>query len=246
LLAFSLGDVLALARDPHLEMSDSEQADYDTMISRRAEREPVSHITGVRSFFGRDFAVSADVLDPRPETEVLIERALQAPPPANLLDLGTGSGAIALTLLAEWPDTKGVATDLSPKALEVAARNAVRLGLKDRVEFVLSDWMTALTGTFDLVVSNPPYITAEEMTRLSPEVLHEPHMALSPGTDGLGAYRTLSVGLRGVLRPNGRALFEIGATQGNVVSDIFAHAGWSHTTLHNDMDGRPRVLEVQS
>lgn len=213
---------------------------YEQAIARRARREPVSHITGTRAFWGRDFRVTGDVLDPRPETETLVDLALQAPF-RRVLDLGTGSGCILLTLLAERPGAAGLGTDLSASALSVARDNAQRLGLTP--DFVLSDWCAAVTGSFDLIVSNPPYIAAGEMAALSPEVRQwEPQMALTPGGDGLDAYRAIAAQAPALLCPKGRLMVEIGPTQGAAVSALFQDAGLENVTVTPDLDGRDRVV----
>ncbi|AMY68960.1 HemK family modification methylase [Frigidibacter mobilis] len=167
---------------------------FDRAVAARAARQPVSQITGSRLFWGRAFRVTRDTLDPRPETETLIAAALERRF-ARVLDLGTGTGCIVLTLLAEQPEARGMGTDLSPAALAVAAGNAAALGLAERVELVASDWFAGVAGRFDLIVSNPPYIAADEMAALDPEVRDwEPHLALTPGGDGLDAYRAIAAG----------------------------------------------------
>lgn len=218
----------------------------DALLARRIAREPVARIIGQRLFWGRGFAVTPDVLDPRADTETLIATALAGAAPARLLDLGTGSGAIALTLLVEWPQAQAIATDISPAALAVAARNAAALGVADRLDLVLSDWFAAISGRFDLILSNPPYIAADEMAGLDPEVLlHDPAMALSPGGDGLAPYRIIAAQAAAYLLPDGRVMVEIGWTQGASVLDIFASAGWRDLRLIRDMEGRDRVLSAR-
>lgn len=224
---------------------DPVQADaFDTLITRRAAREPVSHLTGGRDFYGRRFTVTRDVLDPRPETETLISLVLEQPF-ARVLDLGTGTGCIALTLLAERPEARGVAVDLSERALDVARENAVRLGVEARCDFEQSDWFDAVEGAFDLIVSNPPYIDAAEMLDLSPEVrLHEPELALTPGADGTAPYTVIAAGAMTHLAPMGRVLVEIGYRQGPAVSAIFEGAGLSKVTVHQDLNGHDRVVSA--
>lgn len=218
---------------------------FEHMIKRRAAHEPVSHIIGKRAFWKHDFKVTADVLDPRPDTETLIELALQGTAPRRILDLGTGSGCILLSLLAEFPDAVGLGTDMSEKALEVAQENANMLGLTERASFATADWLNGLEGTFDLIVSNPPYITAAEMNELSSDVRdYEPHMALTPGGDGLSAYRIIAEGLAGFKAPEGRALFEIGSKQGPDVTAIFKDAGFKEVNLHKDLAGHDRIVAV--
>lgn len=217
----------------------------ERFLAAREARQPVAQIIGHRLFWGREFEVTGDVLDPRPETEEIVALARARGPAARILDLGTGSGALALTLLAEWPGARAVATDLSEAALAVARRNAGRLGVAERVEFLVSDWFEAVEGRFDLVICNPPYIAAAELAALAPEVRDwEPLAALSPGGDGLGAYRAIAAGLGGHLAPGGAALLEIGADQGPAVVDIFNSATICTVTLHKDMSGRDRVVRI--
>lgn len=216
---------------------------YRGYLDRRAAGEPASKILGHRDFWKHRFEVSADVLDPRPDTETLVAAALEGPAPKRILDLGTGSGCILLSLLDEWPGATGLGCDLSGKALEVAARNAENLGVADRAELIVSDWFSAVEGRFDLIVSNPPYIAEAEMNDLSPEVLnHDPHMALSPGGDGLAAYRILAAGALDHLTQDGRILVEIGWKQGAEVAAIFRAAGLRNVTVRPDLNGRDRVV----
>jgi release factor glutamine methyltransferase len=218
-------------------------ARLNAMIARRMAREPVAKIIGRREFWGRSFEVTADVLDPRPETECLIAEALRGPVPARLLDLGTGSGIIAVTLLAEWPGAQGVATDIGAAALAVAERNAARHGVGARLGFCRSDWFSQVTGMFDLIVSNPPYIAADEMPDLSVEVRdHDPEGALTDGGDGLSAYRAIASGAGAHLRPGGRIALEIGWQQGAQVREILGAAGFAEVKVLPDLDGRDRVV----
>lgn len=217
-------------------------AKFDTLIEARLRRQPVSQILGRRAFWGRDFRVTPAVLDPRPETETLIAAAL-AEPFAHVLDLGTGSGAILLTLLAERPGARGLGVDLSPSALEVCAANRAALGLEARADLAVSDWFSQVRGGFDLIVSNPPYIAAGEMPGLSPEVRDwEPWIALTPGGDGLGAYRVITGGAGESLTAGGRLMVEIGPTQGQAVVEMFARSGLVDLRILPDLDGRDRVV----
>lgn len=218
-------------------------ARFDATLAARAARQPVAQITGQRLFWGRPFRVTRDVLDPRPETEGLVAAALEEPF-TRVLDLGTGSGAILLSLLADQPTATGIGVDVSPAALAVAGGNAVALGLGDRVAFRQSDWFAAVIETgFDLIVSNPPYIAADEMAGLSPEVRDwEPHLALTPGGDGLAAYRRIAAGAGAHLAPGGRLMVEIGPTQGPAVAGMFRAAGLGDVAIHPDLDGRDRVV----
>lgn len=225
--------------DPELE------AIFLTLVERRADRVPVSHLVGRRAFYGREFLVTPEALDPRPETETLIEVALTEPF-ATVLDLGTGSGCILLTLLAEREGAVGLGTDLSSAALNVAYWNRNALGLEARADLREGSWYEALTpaeGEFDLVVSNPPYIAVNEMPFLAPEVReHEPRLALTDEGDGLSAYRILLSGLTRVLAPGGRLIVEIGASQGMAVSKLFSQAGLRGVRVIPDLAGRDRVV----
>ena len=235
------GRLILMMHDP---LEREHAAEFDVLIERREAREPVSHLTGGRDFYGRRFLVTCDVLDPRPETETLISLALKQPF-ERLLDLGTGTGCIALTLLAERAETQAMAVDVSDKALAVAKANAAALGVGNRVEFRTSDWFSAVEGTFDLIVSNPPYIDAAEMPDLSPEVrLHEPELALTPGADGTAPYRIIAAGALHHLAPNGRLFVEIGYRQGPAVSAIFEGAGLTQVTVHQDLNGHDRVVSA--
>lgn len=215
---------------------------FDNLVALRAVRVPVSQLVGVRAFYGRDFAISRDVLDPRPETETLIERAL-AQPFERVLDLGTGSGCILVTLLAECPDATGVGVDLSEAACLQASANAVRHTVADRAAVLRSDWFDSVEGRFDLIVANPPYLAAEEMADVAPELRdHEPRMALTDEGDGLSVYRLIAEHAQGYLTAAGRVLVEIGWQQGAAVTEIFTRAGWGGVTLCNDLGGKPRVV----
>jgi release factor glutamine methyltransferase len=214
-------------------------------ITRRANRQPLSQITGQRLFWGHMFRVTPDTLDPRPETETLVAAALKQPF-FKMLDLGTGTGCILLSCLADAPAAHGTGTDISPAALAVAQDNAERLGLTARATLHLSDWLTAVQGRFDLITSNPPYIAAAEMPALSPEVRdNEPHLALTPGGDGLAAYQIIAHSAPARLLPGGRLLLEIGPTQGAAVSSLLTDAGLTDIHILPDMDGRDRVVAAR-
>lgn len=226
--------------------ADAEAAAFHAAIAARATRRPVSHITGTRAFWGRDFRVTGDVLDPRPETEILIAAALDGPAPARILDLGVGSGCILLTLLAEWPGAQGVGVDASAPALTIAADNAARLGVAARADLRGGDWAAGVAGPFDLVAANPPYIAEAEMPGLSPEVRDwEPRMALTPGGDGLDAYRVIARALPRLLAPGARALLEVGAGQDGAVAAMLIAAGLGAIRVHPDFDGRGRIVEAR-
>ncbi len=221
----------------------AEAARLEDAVARRAARAPLSHITGRRAFWRHDFRVTPDVLDPRPETELLVAAALERPF-ARVLDLGTGSGCILLSLLAERAEATGLGTDASPAALAVAAANADALGLAGRAAWRRGDWLEGVEGPFDLVASNPPYLATAELAGLEPEVLAEPRGALDGGPDGLGPCRAIAAGLGAVLAPGGRALVEIGPTQAEGAAAPFRAAGFGRISLRRDLDGRPRLLEI--
>ncbi|MEY8831292.1 peptide chain release factor N(5)-glutamine methyltransferase [Sedimentitalea sp. XS_ASV28] len=219
---------------------------YEQLIALRSIRVPVSHLVGERQFYGRRFKISGEVLDPRPETETLIEAALSKPF-SRLLDLGVGSGCILVTLLAETPQATGMGVDLSEAACLQASANAVLHNVQSRAEILRSDWFEAVSGAFDLIVSNPPYIAQAEMPGLQDEVRqHEPEMALTDGGDGLGAYRAIAARALQHLSPGGRVLVEIGPTQAEAVSALLLAAGLGDADVIHDLDGRPRVIRASA
>lgn len=222
-------------------------AKFGAYVTRRLGGEPVSRIIGIREFYGRTVSIDASTLDPRPDTETVIEAALALASregPLRLLDLGTGSGCILITLLAELPLATGIGVDKSLPALELARANAASLGVADRARFMAGDWLEAVQGTFDLVVANPPYLSAADMAGLSNEVgAHDPRDALDGGPDGLSAYRRIVPRLPRVLRPGGIALFEIGHTQFEAVSGLLAGEGLIlEQGPWRDLAGRPRAV----
>lgn len=239
------GAALAAAQD---DVCPKDQQDRFAMgLARRVAREPLSHITGRRAFWSREFRVTPDVLDPRPETESLLAEALHRGPFGRVLDLGTGSGCLIISLLAEWPGAVGTGTDISARALDVAAQNAKIHGVTPRLHLIKTDWVDGVDGPFDLIMSNPPYIRASEMPNLSPEVRdHEPHLALSPGGDGLDAYRKIADRAGTVMAPGGVLMVEIGPTQSHEVAAILATEGWNVRAVIPDLDQRPRVIVAQS
>ena len=219
---------------------------YGALLIRRAKREPVSHLTGTRVFWGRDFLVSGAVLDPRPETEVLVAAALGGPF-SRILDLGTGSGCILVTLLAERAGATGQGLDRSAVALEVAVANAARHGVADRAEFAQSDWFEQAYGCFDLIVSNPPYIALDEMPALDPEVRDwEPRLALTDEGDGLGAYRRILAGARAHMTQGARLILEHGPTQAASIAAIGRAQGFAAPEHLRDLDGRERAVVFRS
>lgn len=246
LLAHALGvapDRLAL----HIgdEMTAPQAQIFEEAVAARLARKPLSQITGRRLFWGRGFRVTADTLDPRPETETLVAEAL-AGGFSSVLDIGTGTGCILLTLLAERPGATGLGIDISAAALAVARENAAALDLSARAGFRQTSWLDGIAARFDLITSNPPYIAAAEMPALAPEVRdHEPHAALTDGADGLTAYRALAAQAPAALAPGGRLLVEIGPAQGRAVAALFAAAGLADIRILPDLDGRDRVVAAR-
>ncbi len=235
-------DAVREARVISRTVKQEDTATFMVRIRLRATRVPLSHVLGYRDFYEHRFAVSKDVLDPRPDTEALIIAALEAPF-ERVLDLGTGSGCILLSLLSTQKSAQGIGTDISDAALAVATRNRTQLDLAGRASFSKSDWFEAVEGTFDLIVSNPPYIAAAEMDDLQPEVrLHEPRIALTDEADGLTCYRKITAEAPNYLKPNGRLMFEIGPTQAAAVQAMMQDAGLERIRVVPDLDGRDRVV----
>lgn len=217
-------------------------ARFEDMIARRLTHVPISHLLGYRDFYAHRFVVTRDVLDPRPDTETLVEQCL-ALPFKRVLDLGTGSGCILLSLLGARADATGVGVDYSQAALDVAAQNVALLEMEARATLCRSDWFGDVQGEFDLIVSNPPYIAADEMTGLQPEVqLHEPRMALADGADGLRCYGAIIAGFDPHLTAGGWLAVEIGPTQSKPVSRMMRDAGLVGVRAEVDLDGRDRVV----
>jgi len=215
---------------------------FEIALAERFSRKPVAQIIGARAFWDHQFTVTPDVLDPRPDTETLVEAALGGPF-RRVLDLGTGSGCILLSLLAARPDAQGLGGDLSEPALGVARANAQRLGLEARAAFVVSDWFADISGGYDLIVSNPPYIAADEMPALAPELrLHEPRMALTDEADGLSAYRIIARDAPAHMLEGARLMVEIGPTQGRAVCQMMEQAGLCDIQVLRDLDARDRVV----
>ena len=232
-----------VALEGRAELPPGALAEAEAALERRLAREPLAQMLGAWDFYGRSFRVTRDTLVPRPDTETLVDLAL-ARPFERLMDLGTGTGAIAVTLLAERDGATGMASDISAAALAVAGENAADHQVAGRLQLIEADWWDGVDGVFDLVVSNPPYVTEAEYAALAPEVAEwEPRAALTPGGDGLSAYRAILDGLRTHLAPGGRCLVEIGAGQGAEVSELFEAAGLDAVAVHPDINGKPRVVE---
>lgn len=219
-------------------------------LERMMKGEPLSRIEGIREFHGLEFELGPDTLDPRPETEILVDHALKlfhGKHPARILDLGTGTGCIIITLLKEWAGTTGLATDMSPGALETAKRNAQRHGVGGRLEFKQADWGEGLAGPFDLILSNPPYIRHSDIESLQEEVRnHDPILALSGGFDGLDAYKKIFSGLPCLLKKGGKALFEIGAGQEADIVRLSRESRIRVEAVRPDYAGIPRVVEISN
>lgn len=220
---------------------------YETLIGRRAAREPLSHLTGRREFWSLDFEVTAATLEPRADSEAVVGAALEAvrdrADVPSLLDFGTGSGCLLLALLSELPDAIGLGIDIDANAIAVARRNAVRLGLAARTHLAVGDWGAALAGRFDLVVANPPYIPTPEITRLEREVAeYEPRLALDGGLDGLEAYRRLAGDIERLMAPKAVAVLEFGLGQSDQVAAIMVSAGLVADGFVPDLAGRQRCI----
>ncbi|PZU46836.1 MAG: peptide chain release factor N(5)-glutamine methyltransferase [Sphingomonas sp.] len=245
LLAHVLGEDRLAMLMGRASVSAEAQAAFEALLVRRRAHEPVAHLTGEREFWSLPIRVSRDVLVPRPDSETLIAEALayfSGRPPATVLDLGTGSGALLLAALSEWPQARGLGIDRSEAALAVAADNAARLGLAARAAFRAGDWAAGVEGPFDLILCNPPYI--EDGAELMPDVAdYEPAGALFGGPDGLDCYRLLLPEVPRLLAPGGVALFEFGLGQGPALVEMAAGLGMA-ATLANDLTGRARVLRI--
>ena len=232
-----------------IKAAGDDEARLQEFVARRLRGEPVSKIIGLRGFWKRDFVVTKDVLDPRPDSETLIEAVLRFYPektiPLRFLDIGTGSGCLLTSLLDEYAHATGIGVDISPAALAVAACNTKPFGKRIQLrtgDFTASnfgqDW-----GVFDVIVSNPPYIKTNDIDLLAPDVrLYDPRVALDGGSDGLSAYRTLAACVGNLLAPGGRVFFEIGQGQGDQVVSLMEAHGFSVISRDRDLSGIERVL----
>ena len=218
---------------------------FAPLVSRRVEREPVAQIIGVREFWDRDFEVTPDVLVPRPETEFIVEEALAFAHEGGcrtMIDVGTGSGCLAVTIACELPDIRAVATDLSDAALAVAARNAHRHGVADRITFTHADVLAGVTEAADLIVSNPPYVPESDAAGMPPEVVrYEPHAAVFGGPTGLDVIGKLFMQAPRCLAPRGRLVVEFGFGQAPRVSQLAEQTGWRVERIRDDLQGIPRT-----
>lgn len=236
-----------IVTDPRRALTEAQEATLADYLARRMKREPVAHILGRKGFWKIMLGVNRDVLTPRPDTEVVVDTVLKETPEhaaVSILDLGVGSGAILLSILAERPAAKGLGIDVSEEALAVARDNAAHLGLAGRLALMRGDWTEGLgDATFDIVVSNPPYIATDVIETLEPEVReYEPRMALDGGPDGLAAYRVLAPEILRVLKPGGRFAVEIGWDQKEAVEALFREAGAADVRTIKDLADRHRVV----
>lgn len=250
LLSFALGrDRTFLHAHPEYVLSDAELSTFSHAVKRRAGHEPLQYITGRQEFWRLEFKVTPDVLIPRPETEILVEAAierlhgLQAP---RFCEVGIGSGCISVSILHSVKDARGTATDISPAALIVAEANAARHGVVERLELVNASIFDTVTGQFDLVVSNPPYVPDADIASLQAEVRdHEPSVALSGGGSGRDIISQLVEQSPRVLRPGGSLLMEIGFDQGDRVRSLFERDVWQSVEIMPDLQGIPRIVNAR-
>jgi len=243
-------DHAALASNADQLLNAGEAQAISALAARRLAHEPVARIVGRKEFWGLELRLSPATLVPRPETETVVETALAAIDASGprtralrIADLGTGSGALLLALLSELPNASGVGTDVSLAALETAQKNAARLGLAARADFLACDFAAGLTMQFDLIVSNPPYIASREIGGLAPEVReYDPLLALDGGHDGLTAYRAIAADARRILVPNGMLVVELGAGQAAAVTAILLEGGIEAEAPVDDLSGYARAL----
>lgn len=246
-------DAVRVIAEPGIRVAPDAAQRLDAYLDRRLQHEPLSRILGQRDFFGRTFRITRDTLDPRPDSETLIEAALEIATargwrdrPIRIVDVGTGTGCLLITLLAELPLATGLGIDLSPPALEVARGNAASLGVGERASFQVGRSLEGIGETFDLLVSNPPYIPSAEVATLDPEVRDfDPHLALDGGPDGIEIYREIVARLPHVV-PAGAALFEIGAGQDKALISLLEGAGPWHTRSWADLGGHIRTVAAET
>jgi release factor glutamine methyltransferase len=241
----------ALLRDPRAAVPADKAQHFATLLARRVAHEPFAYLIGRVGFWTLELEVSPATLIPRADSETLVEAALEACPDKGaalrVLDLGTGTGALLLAVLSEFPAANGIGIDLKPAAAALAARNAARLGLAARARFLAGDWAAAVLGPFDLILCNPPYIESAAIAGLMPEVAqHEPASALDGGADGLAAYRRIIADLPRVLAPRGVAVLELGQGQQAAVAALGRAAGLTPAACSADLGGVPRALVLRS
>jgi len=249
LLAHALGVSANELISPRFNVGWAKADEYSRLVERRCKREPLAYITGRKEFWSLEFVVSPAVLIPRPESETLVETAVRKFPSSdqalNVLDLGTGSGCLLLAFLSERPAAHGLGTDRSDSAVAVAAQNARSLSLNHRVQFETGNWLHGVSGRFDIVFANPPYIATGELQDLPPDVRFEPVHALDGGRDGLDAYRQIVAGLPPLLAPCAMTFLEIGQGQAEAVCAIFRAAGFTVDATDCDLAGIPRCVALR-
>ena len=244
LLEFSIKSQGKLLPLDH-EISEENYVFFKTLLEKRLKSQPISQIIGQRYFWKNKFLVTSDVLDPRPDTETLIEYTLSLGKFDKILDLGTGSGCILLSLLNEYKEAIGIGIDISNKALNVAKKNTDLLNLNQRATFKLGNWCENVEGKFDLIVSNPPYISEDEMMNLSKDVLNwEPRIALTPEGDGLEAYKYILNGSKQLLKTNGKLILEIGYNQRDEVSYLLKSNNYKDIKVVRDINNKDRVISA--
>ena len=224
------------------QVSGKITSQLEKLILRRIHREPISKILGRRDFWGRTFSINENVLDPRGDTETLIDFVIEKPV-KSVIELGTGSGVIAVTLACEWKEVHVTATDISEEALLLAKLNAQKFNVQNKIDFLKSDWFERVKGPFDLIISNPPYIGLIEQDEISAEVIkYDPKISLFAGSDGLDAYRRIIPNLPKFLNPDGFAVLEIGASQGNQVKNMMNAVGFADAKILKDLSGKDRLV----
>lgn len=241
-------DQAVLISEPERAVSEAHRAGIAQDVRQRLSGISLHRIFGEREFWGLPFRIGPETLEPRPDTETLVEAALNlfgAHPPSSILDLGTGSGCILLSLLKEWPGCEGIGVDLSYDTVKVARENAQALGLADRARFICGSWGEALGARFGLIVSNPPYIVRDVISTLERSVRdHDPILALDGGEDGLDAYRKIFFSIPALLSPGGKALFEIGFDQEESIVRLAEKYSCSARRVYRDLAGWARVVEI--
>ena len=231
-------------------LTEAELTTLDGLLTRRLKHEAVARIIGVREFWSLNFGLNEATLEPRPDSETLVETVLSLSPhkqaPHRILDLGTGSGCLLLSLLHERPNATGLGIDINPRAVEQATKNAVTLGLGERARFCQGNWLTGLSESFDIIISNPPYIPAADIPTLMPEVRdYDPMLALDGGDDGLTPYRFLIPQLARFLNPQGIVAVEVGITQAPYVENLFRQANFINVEIRKDLGGIDRCVTAQ-
>jgi release factor glutamine methyltransferase len=232
------------------DLTDAQIIQWHDVVAQRLTHKPVSKIIGEKEFYGATFRTTMDTLDPRPDSETLIEQVqhlyAESNAPLRILDLGTGTGCLLLTLLRLYPHSTGLGVDLSLDALQVAQNNAYDHRMLERADFIQSRWFDKVNGQFDLIISNPPYITHDALKTLNKSVTDfDPMLALDGGTDGLDPYRIITAQASAYLKPQGRLIFEIGYDQADSVSALLAQHDFTSITVTHDLGGNPRIVSGQ-